>query len=88
MTDRPKSEDNSWIEDITPEQAKKLEDGDYNNIRTAAEKAPTNQTETCPLGSIVPRQSFTDAAGGTGNEDTGNGANYLRPCSVRARAIS
>ena len=33
---------------ITPEQAKKLEDGDYNNIRTAAEKAPTNQTEGAP----------------------------------------
>ena len=33
---------------ITPEQAKKLEDGDYNNIRTAAEKTPTNQTEGAP----------------------------------------
>lgn len=50
--------------------------------------APTNQTETSSLGSIVPRQGFTDAAGGTGNEYTGSRANYLRPCSVRARAIS
>jgi hypothetical protein len=33
---------------ITPEQAKKLEDGDYNNIRTAAEKKPTDQKEGAP----------------------------------------
>jgi hypothetical protein len=33
---------------LTPEQAKKLEDGDYNNIRTRAEKAPTNQAEGAP----------------------------------------
>ncbi len=33
---------------LTPEQAKKLEDGDYNNIRTREEKAPTNQSEGAP----------------------------------------
>lgn len=33
---------------ITPDQAKKLEDGDYNNIRTAAEKKPTDQKEGAP----------------------------------------
>lgn len=33
---------------LTPEQAKKLEDGDYNNIRTREEKAPTNQAEGAP----------------------------------------
>lgn len=33
---------------ITPEQAKKLEDSDFNNIRTRVEKAPTDQTEGAP----------------------------------------
>ncbi|MFT3723546.1 MAG: hypothetical protein QM773_08170 [Hyphomonadaceae bacterium] len=33
---------------ITPEQAKKLEDGDYNNIRTKEEKKPTDQKEGAP----------------------------------------
>lgn len=33
---------------LTPEQAKKLEDGDYNNIRTREEKKPTDQSEGAP----------------------------------------
>ena len=33
---------------LTAEQAKKLEDGDYNNIRTREELKPTNQTEGAP----------------------------------------
>jgi len=33
---------------LTPAEAKKLEDGDFNNQRTAAEKAPTDQTLGAP----------------------------------------
>ena len=33
---------------LTPEQAKKLEDGDYNNIRTREELKPTDQKEGAP----------------------------------------